>query len=420
MRSLLLSAALVLSACATTKAATVEAPPPAKPTTPAAPPADDAATQRAKLEALFVRESEAAPAQSFTLKGQPLSVESSTPVEVVRDDAAKSTTLTLGVGASTKVTCYLFDEPVDVGALVSRTLTNLKKELQLTQVRPSGIEVIEKNPAIFLEVGYTADTKAGRSLGQLKLMVYAAEEAPLLCLFDEPGYVKSFHRVASALAGAAGKALATATPAVYRSIDVTRIGELDVGFSRTEWLKEKDGTYALTSTNTMLVPRSPTEWMTSDSATATKLEKDLTVKEKTFISASNGEMERQMVLKHGKGGAYTYEGVLQGKDLKGSLKTRDGKGLASDLTVAKLTREQLLGGKKTELQLEDYAPDADPTAFTLVTLKRTAAPRGVSVELGPMKLDTEVDASGLPEKVSLAVGPMTLRERRVFVEGAAP
>lgn len=421
MRLLLTSLLVVLSACATTQAV-VAAPVPEPVVEPK--PVEvkpDPAAQRAQLEAMFARESEPAGTQTFTIGSVEVSTESSTPIVAKHDAAQKSTMIAVGVGASSSMVCYLFDGPVDVGTVVSRTLDGVKTAVTITGMRPSSIEVIEKSPAVFIEARYQTKGTESVKIGQLNMMSYASNVAPMLCIFDEPGYVKAFHRVASSLATALAKALVKPTESfVYRSVDLTRVGAIEIGFSVTMWSKGGDGLMRLISMSTMLMPRSATDWLINDNGSVATLDKDMTIKEKAFFSSNNGEPDLQITLKKDKGGAYTYDGTMQGKPLTGKLKTKNGKGLASDITSARDTREQLLTGKKTKLVEEDYVPSADPTALTTITATKGAGPKQLTLEMGPVKIDAEVDAQGMTETITMQAGPAEMKQKRVFAEGKVP
>ena len=416
MRHVILVPMCLLAACASTRATqrgTDSAPPDAGVAQ------EDEATRKARLTALFERESQPSPDVTFTVLGKAVTVESSQPVTVTREEASASSTVSIGLGASTPMTCSLFDAPVQVGLLVTRTLAAVKAKVEVVQVRPGGIEVIEKSPAVFLDVAYAVTSNGARSVGQLQLMAFASDDAPLFCSFDEPGYVKSFHRVAGGLATSLARALAKPGDVpTFRTVDITRIQGMPVGFGKTVWRKGKDGTGTFSTVGAMLVPRSPVDWLTTDQSTVATVAKDGTLKEKRFVVVSNGEPDRELVLSRVKVGQYTYGGTVQGKALKGVLKTHDKKDLPSDVLSARRIKRELLTGKAKELKIEDYVPDANPAGLTVVTVRKEAGPNEVTMELGPMKLEATVDATGVTERAALHAGPVTIVEERAYNEGA--
>lgn len=421
MRPLLLVTTGLLAACASTKAthpaeAASERP---APDAGVQAPAEDEAARQARLEALFQRESQPAPEAPFTLREHPLTLESSQPITVTRDGALKGTTLSIGLGASTPMTCTLLDEPLQVGSFVSRMLSNIQASLELTRVRPAGIEVIERSPAVFLEIGYASVAEGRRSVGQLKLMAYASDEAPMFCLFDEPGYTQTFHRVAGAAAARLARALeAPGERPSFRSVDLTHIQGMPVGFSKSLWRRQPNGTVTIVSVGAMLVPRTPVDWLTTDHETSATIAKDGALREKRFLAVTGAQLSRELLLRRTKPGTYRYSGTVQGKAIEGVLKTKGQKDLPSELHIARRLKRELLSGKTARLELEDYLPDANPAALTLVAVKKMAGPRDVTMELGPMTLDVTLDASGFSEKAAVRVGPMTVIEERAFVEGS--
>lgn len=376
--------------------------------------------RKARLTALFEREAEGLPRQAFSAAGAALTVESSQPVTVARDEQAHLVTFTLGLGGTQPLTCTLFEDGVDVGGRIFRVLSAIKSRGQLVPLRPASVEVIERFPAVFLDLGYLMDQQGTLGRGQVKVLAYSSDDASLVCLHDEPGYARTFKRVASALAAELARALAKVREVpVFRSVDLLSTQGLTLGFARTSWFRNPDGTLRLVSVGSMVVPRSQSDWLTTDQLSVTLAAKDGTVTRKRGLLWSNGEVEKDVTLERKKAGTYAYQGTVQGKALQGELKTRDGKDLASDLLQARRIKQVLLSGKKAELRLEDYLPEANPVALTPVTMQKLPGPGRVSAWVGTLQLEGTFDADGVSQKSSMQAGPATIVQERLFSEGSA-
>ncbi|MFZ5439352.1 MAG: hypothetical protein ACOZQL_05050 [Myxococcota bacterium] len=410
---------LFLVACATTQSA---GPAPAAPPKESAPPPAPVVKEKtpeerkAELMAAFARESTPQAEQTFSVGEQRVTVESATPVAPKRNEGS-SVQVELGLGASQPVTCFVYERGLDVGTLATRMAKSLTGDTSLSSVRVSDITVVEKSPATFLELGYLAGKPGAQVLGQLKLMFYSSDESPLMCLHDEPGYVQSFKRITSTFAAAMARALTS--PEVkydWRSVSVMRVKGAPIGFERTAWMTRSDGDRVSMSVTAMLVPRSATEFLSTDGVTVTKFaKKDGRVIEKTEVSLNGGELERKLTLTRTKKG-YHYEGTAQGKELAGDLVPTDAKGLLSDLLVAQ--KAKALTAAKPSFTYEEYSPGANPAALTKTVVTRDASvPRGVIIEAGPMKMNTVLDEAGMPQRLTLNAGPVVMELDRVFSEG---
>lgn len=416
MRALLITSLLFVG-CATTQASESKAPPKEAPPPVAPPKAEKTAEERkAELLALFAREIPARPQQTFALAEKSVTVESATPVTPRASEGGKSVQLELGLGTSQPVTCFLYERGIDVGALATRLAGSVTGDTTVNSVRVADITVVEKAPAVFVELTYLAGKADARQLGALKLMFYSSDESPLMCMHDEPGYAESFKRITTTFAGAMAKALFQPEGApTYRTVSVMRIKGTAIGFERTAWVKQPNGDRVMVTTSSAIIPRSATEFMSTDGATITTVGKDGRVIDKTDVHLSSGELERKVKLTRTKKG-YHYEGTQQGKELAGDLTPADAKGLLSDVLIAKQTKA--LTAAKPTFTYEEYAPSTNPAALTKLTVTRDAsAPNSFIIENGPMKLTAVLDADGMPQRVSVPVGPLLMEQERVFVEG---
>ncbi|MBK7860130.1 MAG: hypothetical protein IPJ65_16250 [Archangiaceae bacterium] len=415
----------LLCACATTQGTaslpeTANAPAPVDAGAPVVeeqkPTAEEVARQ---IEAMFARERDDAGTQTVTLDGKTLEVEAAAAPEVTRDDALRETGVAFSMGTAEKVQCFIYDQMVPVGTLLGRLTEGLSGKVEIKALRTSAIDVVEKEPLVLADIAYVAQTPKGSVLGQLKLAVYPNAVAPLACVHDEPGYVESFRRVVTRFASGLARARASGAAVSYRAVYVTSIRGAPVGFERSSWVKAKDGTRTLSTSSALIVPRSASEWMLQDSSSTVITARDGYVEKKSQRMTANGEEQLDVQLERKKGG-YAYSGRVSQKDLSGTFKTRDKKGIASDAVVVREVKGQVMSGKKPELSFEEYLPDADPTAPLSVVVRRdpVAGADAVIIETGRIKMMARLDEKGDTVSVEVPMGPVTLVQERRFVEGS--
>lgn len=368
------------------------------------------------FENMLTREKEPMAVQQFSADGHTLSVEAAAPVQLAAGAENLRLTANIPLGTQTPLTCMVYQEAIDSAALLNNIITSIKDKVELLGVKPMSVDVFEKIPALFVEVRYATRTEP-KAAGQLKLMVYAHDDAPVMCLLDEPGYMATFKRVSGSLAQSVGRAYEdTSRKAIYRSIQTMKMENLLVGFDVTTWVPQADGT-VLVSSSVGLVPRGPVDWMSLDDVNISWADKDGLVRKEQSISVANGQLVRSVTLERKTGGMYSYQGELQGKPLKGEVKTKDGKGLKSDRLVAQQIVKTLLAGKKAELESEDYDAALDPTALTKVLVKKGANADDVTVISGGVSMQGQVDTAGLFKTAQMTVGPVTMKFERIFAEG---
>ncbi|MFL5318907.1 MAG: hypothetical protein ACJ790_04565, partial [Myxococcaceae bacterium] len=271
----------------------------------------------------------------------------------------------------------------------------------------------------FVEVAYFTQQNGQKALGQLKVMSFASDEVPLLCTLDEPGYVKTFERVASGLASSMQKASAAAAPA-YREIQIIKLGEQPLGFQRDEYAKTKDGGMAQASSSTMFLTIGKTTIRSLDTGGAIVLDKAGRISERRYVRVENGEIALQVILKRENGNDYTVQGKQKGAPLSAKFSTKDKAGLPGDPLIAQLTKAYLKG-KAKELKVEQFSPSESLTAVTEATLRRDSSrTNGVEITIGQLTVHGTVDEAGATDEVNAQLGENQITQKRIFKEGALP
>jgi hypothetical protein len=143
------------------------------------------------------------------------------------------------------------------------------------------------------------------------------------------------------------------------------------------------------------------------------------LEENRYAKTLNGELDTQITASREKNGAYRYEGIVQGKKLTGTFKTRSKQGIVSDRVVARQVKEKLLTGKSQSLTFEDYSPSVNPEGTMDLTCRRDESEAGkVALTVGPLQFTGLADERGMLKRVEAPLGAHLLVEERVFESGA--
>lgn len=320
------------------------------------------------------------------------------------------------IGTGDQLTCFHYAHPLDAGGSLQRLAKSAEEKTQVQAVRVSDIVALAENPAVFLEVEYVVPTKGGVAAGMMKAMLYANPDIPVLCVHDELGYRESFKRISLDLVRSAS--VGASSEARYQELQLVKLNDRPVGFERRVMMDGEGNTVVTELTTAMMLPRSAKELIVEDTAATSLSDKSGQLIELTYAKASNGELSVQVAAKRKAGNEYTYSGTHSGKEVSGAFKTKDRRGVATDLMVSRGVKEKLLSGKAKELKFELYQPSLNPAgAVEVVCRKDAKSARALSLQLGPMKLDGTADEHGMLERVEMAMGKAKLVQERVFERG---
>jgi hypothetical protein len=396
-------------------AAVLHAAEPAAPVT--APPAT-AAERDASSAIQKAMERELAPLapQPFaTPSGIQGSVEAATAPGVKVADGAEE--LAISLGTEQALSCTLFASRVDVAATTWRVVESVKKNLKLLIVRPVEVSAVAGSVLVISELVYQTTTDKGPMVGQLKLAIYAHDGHSFLCLHDEPGYNKTFARAVKGLAtslrggGEDGRAGAR-----FAELSVMRIAGTPIGYSEHLLWDRKGGGRVSTAYSAQLLPRGPADLVAIDAYSEEEIDAKDLLASGSYAHVTNGETDTKIRLTRGKDGrTFRYEGEKEGKPLRGKFSTKAG--LSTDLWFA---RRFAAAAKapRGDLRHEAYSFEANPVAaLPIVYRKDPAGPRRARMELGPIRIAGELDASGLFQTGEMPIGPTKLVIERAWSRG---
>lgn len=417
MRALAFAAVAALAACATPRNAAA----PAAPAAAAAPGAPgekspSAGGTAAAIQKAMERELPPLKQQPFrTPAGIQGTVEATAAPQAKAGDGGEE--LSIALGTEQALSCTVLAKRIDIGATTWRLAESVKKSLKLLVARPVEVIAIGGSPLLLAELGYQAETEKGPMIGQLKIAVYAHDGHSLLCFHDEPGYAKTFARIvkglAASLQGGGDDARASAR---FAEVAVMRIGGVAIGYTEHVIWDRKGGGRLAASYSAQLMPRGPTDLIAIDGYTEEEIDAKDLLAAGSYAHVTNGDADTQIRLTRQKDGkTFRYEGQKEGKPLQGSFVTRAG--LSTDLWFARRFAEAA-PAPKGEVRHEAYSCEANPVgALPIVYRRDPAKPRRAQMELGPIRIDGELDAHGLLATGEIPVGPTKLVIERAWSRG---
>jgi hypothetical protein len=343
-------------------------------------------------------------------------VEGAGPPKIESDE--HSTRITFSLGTGSDVRCFVYPRSMDVGAQLFGIVKAIEGvDVQL--LRPD-VVLIGDRVAVFLEVQYLAKTPEGVAGGELKMMAYDHPTTPLFCMQEEVGYNATFRRVTTEMAASLRLEGTELKIPKFVEIYADSINDQPTGFTRSALLAADKGTFIYIETHVTVVPRSQKDLFVEDSLRTTSVDASGKVAEIRYAGSSGGEQTDNVTLKRIGAHEYSYSGTHRGKKIAGKLKTKDPRGFPTEADTTRDTLK-LFADKApvSELHVEEYHPDMDPTAPVEYVMRATSkADRKVSVTFGQVQLSGSVDAEGRMESAERSMGNATLNIRRVFTRGS--
>jgi hypothetical protein len=331
-------------------------------------------------------------------------------------DDGEAAEIKVPLGAAGELDCIVYPEAIPAGATVSKILGEVAKDVHFERVRLVDVKVVEANPTAYIEADYTAPDKAGGKLfGQLKVMFYASPDNPALCMHDEVGYHASFRRISEGLFRSLR--LADADPAPrYSEVHVTRLGQVPIGFEHTLLVDGKEDKQIITYDGLLLLPKGPATVSFGDYSSTEVADSQGNTVVAYHSKIKDGQVQSSVRVDRTGEGQYAFKGEREGKPVEGTFRSHSKRGLLSQPVRMDELRRTLLSGKASDVTLEEYHPDTDPTRTIDVVYKRKDG-RTVTFLMDGMETSTVRDERGWIEKGALNVGPQQITFERVFVQG---
>ncbi|MCP3139742.1 hypothetical protein [Pyxidicoccus xibeiensis] len=341
-------------------------------------------------------------------------VEASAPPTLARHEGSTRLDIPLGTGAA--LACFVYERPLDAaGALLAvANAVRAGPGVTVRHMEPTEVLLVPGAPALFLRVDYETSTPAGTGAGQMKLMVSASPELPLLCAHDEPGYTRTFRRITTALATSLQVPGGARKPARGEELHVMKLDGRLAGFGWRASRRIGDGSTRTEASTSLLLPSAGGGLRAEDTTTTTLTDEQDHLTELRHARAEDGALALQVTLRRERkpvaatapaaepGTLYRYEGREGTRAMKGTFTSK--RGLATEDDVSFSVRKWLLSGERPEVVLDVYRPQENVTAPTELTLRREpkAGPRALTLTLGTRTAKARANAQGLLEWMELA------------------
>lgn len=331
------------------------------------------------------------------------------------------------MGPDAVANCEILKDDVDVASLLRETAritfadsiepAQGKVELKRVEHIDAGVA----GPTAFLSAAWLYRVNDGKTLKVGALKQYAASRLGhgVYCALNDLGYAKSFATVAGALVESLKMKDAGATPH-FSEVSVATVGDMRIGYSTVEMMRDKDGDTKSTETSALLMIIAPDALQSADLVHVEWVKPDGTVINAKHVMSNNGEIEMDLALAQGEGTSWLVDGTFKGKKVHENIADGVPSSWVSQTNLRRtlLAKESPIGAEATET---DWL-DSDPAHLTAMTVKVTSAidanSFGVREAAGPMAVDMVVDrATGQATQGTMQVGPVAIKFARIYVQG---
>lgn len=320
------------------------------------------------------------------------------------------------IGAKSPMQCSVFPSDLSGGVWLSAVLDSARQTVQMINVEPKGIEVIGNHVGMDVLGTYTADTKAGKAIGEIKIFILSGSDRGFVCFHDELGYSKTF--------GASARSLAKSfelmhEPWQIEGLEINR-AEVDghpVGFSQHYWVRMPNGVLLTLSRSLLTHQRAAGELSTEDEIVIEGLGADSRVSNAQYRAWMGATESYKIELNHQGKGRFKYEGAAHGKAITGEFVTKDKKGMESTVLVEGRIADALKKKAKSKLQWEAYLPESDPTRLQVIEATIFPKERRLEAKKDKMVSYEWLDERGTTERMSMNLGRAKLNVVRLVRKG---
>ena len=359
------------------------------------------------LTAQFERE--AGPLEKHAVKAEgafTATIEGKAPPKVERSEKSWSITVDVGWGGS-ELQCLVYDDVIDPGTAAYAMVKAAAKDVNFKALAPYFLEHLGLEPILGIRGLYHVERDGTLLAGDIKLAVLARSERPMACWHDAPGYAKAFARVTSEFAKSFQ--FQRSEPAPMRAeLWAMTMEDVPIGFTREAAYLLEDGTLRKVSLGARFLPAGPGEMAFEDEVQVLAFDKDGTLATGKYMSIENGETNLNIDVEKTKAG-YNYVGTIQGKEVKGSFKTK------TPIKVQRAVENKLKAAgknkKKAKFEQWEYHPSLDASKGTLVSYEVTPESEGMSIltSVGKRSATLKADPRGVVGQVMFGVGSRQLK-----------
>lgn len=346
---------------------------------------------------------------------------------VVRQPQGDRSTYLIGIplGTQSDILCFVAPNAMPITNVMGAVLRELgtKPEIKVRGIGSTDAGALFDQPYFAADVVLVDDTTSPPQLYQVKMMAVGLRgNGSMLCVHDEVGYRQTFRRVVTGLANAMQTASGErfGLP-LYKEVFVARVGDTAIGVGESSYYESNDRQLLMTSRMSMFVPRSPEEVIATDEVNESLSDAAGDVLKATYVDLEGGEIASNLLLDRRSPRVYHVTGTHDGLPVDADLAVEGS--LPDDRSVARRLRETIVrAGGPERIAIPQWAPDITPLKITELGVRRTGvpAPTGTPAdfELGERRIRVIIDAQGLLDRMTVALGNNELTIQRVFQRGS--
>jgi hypothetical protein len=335
--------------------------------------------------------------------------------------------MTSNIGTESPLECWVLNEPVDPATLAANIAESTMQrnaevhgELDNRSIYFIDAGSYDGAPYLALEWLFTVGEAPDAMVGLTKVRVAVKGDSTLACGHNNPGYRQTFAAAFEKFVRAAD--IESAAPqAYYEEVIVQKVGTQPIGFAHTTFTLDQDGDTEIRSMESSMIPVDASTLSTSDSRSTAFAYPDGALINQSSATSENGELTMMLSLAPAENGGWQISGTYQGKELSSEIPT-DVQPM-TELGQMKAVRQLLDAGGMTDISMDVWVPQADPTQFLRagVTLSGDEqAPGSATLTMGPMSVAARFDPNGSMMTGHMQVGAVDMHLERVWADGTLP
>lgn len=274
----------------------------------------------------------------------------------------------LKIGTVAPLECYIYKERLDMAS----SLLNFH-DVMIEQFKISQREITELNTAAIDEIPFMrvdlAYINEQKHYGNLKTIVGNKFSNGIVCVHNEIGYKKTFHRIVSQLV----KSLKVKDNSYLkdyqsRSISTVEINSQKAGIVESYVVSLNTNQLYYVEYSSILIPRTKSDIVTLDKFVGEISNEQGTLTSGDYVTLKNGELDMEIRLERQKNGRFGIKGTFLNKEIKMNLNSQ--LGLLPRYTVSQEVLDHYFMKKKRSPRIfYIYSPQVNPTAALEVNYK---------------------------------------------------
>ena len=306
------------------------------------------------------------------------------------------------LGTEQPVRCFIYPKAINLAQTLRLFINSVVEHVNKHQVDRIDAGQINGSPYLAVGTSYMLERDGQKGTGQVKYLAARGDSTTTLCMHDEPGYAKTFERIATGFIASLKFPDNVSDPSrkllVWRSLAVQRNEQASVGIIESR-LYEGEAGYAFASSRSILSPAEDGSVRASDEAENQFSNLQGDIMEAKYIKIIDDTVAYNLGLNFEAANGYRVKGVFQGAPFATQIKTVAA--LPDFATQTAQMRKLFANKRNTEaLHWLTYSP-ADPSHVSDVGFEKKADVNGTHqgiLSSGGAKSQVEIDDMGTQKR----------------------